>query len=173
MGHLSLWSEMRAPDFQLALFPLLKPLMVKQGDFIFHRGSSSRDLLLLLSGQVHVVRSPWLSLTRPLRAIYSCPPPLPMSTYSCPPPANDNLLLPPANVLGLCQCAAPLPLPELVSEPEAARSHVRLRSSPNSTASQSRAPSPPRVRPSFWTLPRRSRGILSRAAHPAAALTRP
>ena len=55
LGRLSLFSHHLDPDFQLEIFPFIKPVSYASGDVIFSKGEISRDLLFLLEGEVDVM----------------------------------------------------------------------------------------------------------------------
>ena len=51
LGKLPLFASQLDPEFQLAVFPLIKPVSYSEGDIIFRRGDPSRDLIFLLKGE--------------------------------------------------------------------------------------------------------------------------
>lgn len=55
VGKLPLFSKMISPEFQLAIFPKLKPLSFSRGQTIFEKGEASQDLLFVLNGEVDVL----------------------------------------------------------------------------------------------------------------------
>ena len=55
LGRLPLFAQQLDHDFQLEVFPLIKPVSYAKNEVIFKRGEPSRDLLFLLSGEVEVL----------------------------------------------------------------------------------------------------------------------
>lgn len=49
---LPLFAKQLSPEFQLTVFPMLKPVSVTPGEIIFRRGAASTSLCFLLSGEV-------------------------------------------------------------------------------------------------------------------------
>jgi len=57
LGRIPLFSQQLDPDFQLEVFPLLKPVSYEKGEIVMRRGEPSRDLLFLLTGAIHFLSS--------------------------------------------------------------------------------------------------------------------
>jgi len=54
LGRVPVFTEL-SPEFQMAVFPVLKPLAVAPGDIVFRKGDVSKDLCFLISGDVDVL----------------------------------------------------------------------------------------------------------------------
>lgn len=57
LGRLPLFVNLIDPEFQLEIFPLIKPVTYLKGEVVFKRGEPSRDLFFLLEGEVSVISS--------------------------------------------------------------------------------------------------------------------
>ena len=55
LGKLPLFTQQLDPEFQLEVFPLLKPVSYAKGETVFRRGEPSRDLIFLLKGEVGIL----------------------------------------------------------------------------------------------------------------------
>jgi len=55
LGKLPLFSQQLDPEFQMEVFPLIKPVSYAKNEVVFQRGEPSRDLIFLLTGEVSVV----------------------------------------------------------------------------------------------------------------------
>ena len=58
--------DMLSPEFQLAIFPLLKPLSTNPEEILYNKGNAANELLFLLDGEVDVMSS---DDKRPVRRI--------------------------------------------------------------------------------------------------------
>lgn len=54
LGRLPLFKRLSI-DFQIAAFPLLKPLTIAPDEVVFKKGSASKDLLFLLEGEIDIL----------------------------------------------------------------------------------------------------------------------
>ena len=54
LGKLPLFAQQLDPEFQMEVFPLIKPVSYAKGEIVFNRGDPSRDLIFLLKGEVSV-----------------------------------------------------------------------------------------------------------------------
>ena len=54
VGRLPLFSSKLSPEFQMAIFPKLKPVSYEPGQTIFDKGAVSQELLFVLHGEVDV-----------------------------------------------------------------------------------------------------------------------
>lgn len=54
LGKLPLFAQQLDPEFQMEVFPLIKPVSYAKGEVVFSRGDPSRDLIFLLAGEVSV-----------------------------------------------------------------------------------------------------------------------
>ena len=54
LGRLPLFKRL-ATDFQVAVFPLLKPLSFGAGEVLFKKGAASKELFFLLEGEVNIL----------------------------------------------------------------------------------------------------------------------
>ena len=57
LGRLPIFTGSLDPEFQMQVFPLIKPVSYLKGEVVFRRGEPSRDLFFLLSGEVSVYSS--------------------------------------------------------------------------------------------------------------------
>jgi len=55
LGKLPLFTQQLDPEFQMEVFPLIKPVSYGKGETVFQRGEPSRDLIFLLKGEVKVI----------------------------------------------------------------------------------------------------------------------
>lgn len=55
LGKLPLFSQQLDPEFQMDVFPLIKPVSYEKHEVVFQRGEPSRDLIFLLKGEVSVI----------------------------------------------------------------------------------------------------------------------
>ena len=55
LGKLPLFAQQLDPDFQMEVFPLIKPVSYAKHEVVFQRGEPSRDLIFLLKGEVSVL----------------------------------------------------------------------------------------------------------------------
>ena len=69
LGKLPLFAQQLDPEFQLEVFPLLKPVSYAKGEIVFMRGEPSRDLIFLLKGEVAIVSPIDDSITSIIHAI--------------------------------------------------------------------------------------------------------
>ena len=56
LGRMPLFQGVLDPEFQVELFPIIKPVSYAPGELIFHKGEPSRELIFLLQGEVDVWR---------------------------------------------------------------------------------------------------------------------
>ena len=54
LGKLPLFSTQLDPEFQLEVFPMIKPVSYSKGEIVFKRGETSRELIFLLAGEIAV-----------------------------------------------------------------------------------------------------------------------
>ena len=55
LGKLPLFAQQLDPEFQMEVFPLIKPVSYAKQEVVFQRGEPSRDLIFLLKGEVKVL----------------------------------------------------------------------------------------------------------------------
>ncbi len=55
LGKLPLFAQQLDPEFQMEVFPLIKPVSYAKHEVVFQRGEPSRDLIFLLKGEVSVL----------------------------------------------------------------------------------------------------------------------
>ena len=55
LGKLPLFAQQLDPEFQMEVFPLIKPVSYAKHEVVFQRGEPSRDLIFLLKGEVKVL----------------------------------------------------------------------------------------------------------------------
>ena len=55
LGRLPLFASTLDTEFQLEVFPYIKPVSYAKGEIIFRKGEASRDLMFLLSGEVSIL----------------------------------------------------------------------------------------------------------------------
>ena len=55
LGRLPLFTELLDTDFQLEVFPHIKPIAFVRREIIFRKGEIARELMFLLDGEVHIL----------------------------------------------------------------------------------------------------------------------
>ena len=92
LGRLPLFTKLN-PDFTLELFPLLKPISFSPGDTIFTKGSPSRAIYFLLSGEIDVYRGTGAEAARSREITARSPRPPTRQPKPCAPsPAHLRLI---------------------------------------------------------------------------------